>query len=90
MLYRWSALISELGGGGVLLECEEKISREGEIFILKGGWFDKFERAKISWSSQIIYFHAYVPFVAGQNKNRIELWVFTGVNIEFIGKNICD
>lgn len=37
-----------VGGGGVLLECEEKISREGEIFILKGGWFDKFERAKIS------------------------------------------
>ena len=23
--------------GGVLLECKEKISREGEIFILKGG-----------------------------------------------------
>ena len=37
-----------VGGGGVLLECEEKISREGEIVILKGGWFDKFERAKIS------------------------------------------
>ena len=36
------------GGGGVLLESKEKISREGEIFILKGGWFDKFERAKIS------------------------------------------